>query len=41
MDWSMSKYFAYDKKRLIQLEGKLSVEEVDLIDEGLRKVLCL
>lgn len=32
---------AIDKRRLIQFEGKLSQDEMDCLDEGLRKVLCL
>lgn len=32
---------AIDKKKIIRLEGCLSQGEVDLIDEGLKQVLCL
>lgn len=32
---------AVDKKRLIRLEGVVSQSEMDLIDNGLRQVLCL
>lgn len=32
---------AIDKTRLIRLEGSLSPHELDLIDNGLRQILCL
>lgn len=32
---------AIDKRRLLRLEGSLSSHEMDLIDDGLRQVLCL
>jgi mRNA interferase MazF len=32
---------AVDKRRLIRLEGELNTHELELIENGLRQVLCL
>lgn len=32
---------AIDKRRILRIEGVLTQHEMDLIDDGLRKVLCL
>jgi mRNA interferase MazF len=32
---------AIDKRRILRLEGTLAAHEIELIDEGLKQVLCL
>jgi mRNA interferase MazF len=32
---------AVDKKRLLRLEGELSAHELELMEEGLKQILCL
>ncbi|MDF2867135.1 MAG: PemK family protein [Gammaproteobacteria bacterium] len=32
---------AIDKKRLIRLEGELNIHELELIEAGLKQILCL